>query len=349
MNLETTILFILCFFALAGGAGILQQLIHGFKKTNLSDHYVWGIYVQGCFFLSSLAAGVLIIISAMILLNIEGISKPTEKGSILAFSLLIGSQILLGIDLGKPSRAILMLKSKNFHSPLTWDFYTLGSATVLCLIYYLSVLPQSRSALLTWSLLSLIIAYLCLSVHTMFFLSRAKGGYQSNAFSGLETLLSSLLGGTALLLLSGFQFPLTGLLLILAVLLLGTTAAHKIALLKQNHKGKSELILNLVIVLLLSAEQFAEYLLPAGAAATQTAAGSVLALTAAAASLVLVFIEKFNAVILPQQESILPEPYNQFQNKSPYRPSFKEINVLVGCFAICALIGYGLFYMKAGW
>jgi Ni/Fe-hydrogenase subunit HybB-like protein len=349
MNLETTILFILCFFALAGGAAILQQLIHGFKKTNLSDHYVWGIYIQGCFFLSSLAAGVLIILSVMILLNIKGISRLAETGSIIAFSLFIGSQILLGIDLGKPSRAILMLKSKNFHSPLTWDFYTLGSSTVLCLIYYLGILPQTRGAMLAWSLLSLLIAYLCLSVHTMFFLSRAKGGYQTNAFSGLETLLSSLLGGTALLMLSGIQMRLSGLLLILAVLLLGTTASHNIALLRQNHNSKSVLILNLAIVLLLLVEQSTEKFLQAGSIVTPTAGGSIVALTAAAASLVLVFIEKFNAVILPQRESILPEPYNQFQDKSPYRPSLKEINVLIGCFAICAFIGYGLLYVKAGW
>lgn len=368
MKHEMIILIVLCVLALGGGVAILRQLLQGFRKTNLNDHYVWGIYVQGCFYLSSLAAGILMILSAAILLDVNGAAGLAETGSVIAFSLLLGSQILLGIDLGKPSRAILMIKSKNFHSPLTWDFYTLGLATVLSLVFFLGILPEGRGITLTWALLCLITANLCLAVHTMFFLSRTKGGYQTNAFSGLETLIASLLGGTAFLLLStagvsagGIQTPgevmqtsagvlqtsngsiqesLPGLLLILAVLLLGASASHKIALLKQDHQdNKAVLILNLLIVLLLIIKQFTGNSLPWSDA---------LPLFAAILSLVLVFIEKFHAVILPQQKSMIPEPYSQFQDKRIYRPSAKETQVLIGCFAICAFVGYGMLYIKAG-
>lgn len=367
MKNELMILIILCFLALAGGAAILRQLLQGFRKTNLNDHYVWGIYVQGCFYLSSLAAGILMILSAAILLGVNGAERLAETGSISAFSLLLGSQILLGIDLGKPSRALLMIKSKNFHSPLTWDFYTLGLATVLSLVFFLGILPEARGITLVWALLCLITANLCLAVHTMFFLSRTKGGYQTNAFSGLETLISSLLGGTAFLILTtsasgiqasaggiqtnaggiqtflpapGIQAFLPELLLILAVLLIGASASHKIALLKQNHQdSKAVIILNLLIILLLLAKQLTENFL---------SSSYVLSLLAAVLSLVLVFIEKFNAVILPQQQSMIPEPYSQFQDKYRYRPSPKEIQVLIGCFAICGFVGYGMLYLKAG-
>ncbi|MDF2999940.1 MAG: polysulfide reductase [Bacillota bacterium] len=351
MKNEMMILIILCFLALAGGIAILRQLLQGFRKTNLNDHYVWGIYVQGCFYLSSLATGILMILSAAILLDVNGAERLADVGSVIAFSLLFGSQILLGIDLGKPSRAILMIKSNNFHSPLTWDFYTLGLATVLSLVFFLGVLPDARGITLAWALLCLITANLCLAVHTMFFLSRTKGGYQTNAFSGLETLIASLLGGTAFLILTtsagGLQTPapgihasLPGLLLILAVLLLGASVSHKIALLKQNHQdSKAVLILNLLIILLLLAKQFTENFLPSS---------DVFPLLAAVLSLVLVFIEKFHAVILPQQKSMIPEPYSQFQDKRMYHPSAKETQVLIGCFAICAFVGYGLLYMKAG-
>lgn len=345
MKNELMILIILCFLALAGSAAILRQLLQGFRKTNLNDHYVWGIYVQGCFYLSSLAAGILMILSAAILLGVNGAEHLAETGSIIAFSLLLGSQILLGIDLGKPSRALLMIKSKNFHSPLTWDFYTLGLATVLSLVFFLGILPDARGITLVWALLCLITANLCLAVHTMFFLSRIKGGYQTNAFSGLETLIASLLGGTAFLILttsaSSIQAPfLPELLLILAVLLLGASASHKIALLKQNHQdSKAVIILNLLIILLLLSKQLTESLL---------SLSNALSLLAAVLSLVLVFIEKFNAVILPQQQSMIPEPYSQFQDKYRYRPSPKEIQVLIGCFAICGFVGYGMLYLKAG-
>ncbi len=340
MNIELIILILLCIFSLIGAGSILHQLVKGFRKTNLNDNYVWGIYVQGCFFFSSIAQGILIIIASMTLLNVKGMSLIMEAGSSIAFSLLLVSQILLGVDLGKPSRAILMLGCKNFHSPLTWDFYTLGISTVLSFVYLLGILPSNGVVLGIWALLLLISGYLCLAAHTMFFLSGAKGGYQTNVFMGLETLLYSLLGGSSALILTMMAFgtdinQLAGLQLIIAVLLLTTSAAHKIALLnKEKHAGDYIMrLLNIAIILLL--------------AINHAVTGNKAAVLAAATiAVVLVFVEKYYMVIESQKANIIPEPYSKFQEKSIYRPSFKEWNILFGCIAISALVGYGIIYLK---
>ncbi len=340
MKMEWIILLILLAFAAIGGVSILHQVITGFRKTNLNDHYVWGSYIQGCFFFSSIAEGILIVVASMTLLNVKGMSLIAEAGCGIAFALLLAAQILLGIDLGKPSRALLMLGSKNFHSPLTWDFYTMGLTTVLSFIYLLDVLPSNPTVTGIWSLLLLVGGFLCLAAHSMFFLSRTKGGYQTNTFMGLETLLYSLLGGVSVLILTMILFgmdisQLAGLQMIIAILLLTTAAAHKIALLNQeSHAGKRlMIILNVVIIMLLGINL-----------TVREAKAAVL--LAAIISVTLVFVDKYYWVIDNQKTNTIPEPYSQFQQKGTYRPSFKECNVLIGCLAICAFVGYSIIYLK---
>jgi Ni/Fe-hydrogenase subunit HybB-like protein len=49
MSIQIILLGILAILAIAGIVAILHQLKDGFKKTNLNDQYVWGIYIQGYF------------------------------------------------------------------------------------------------------------------------------------------------------------------------------------------------------------------------------------------------------------------------------------------------------------
>lgn len=218
MSIQIILLGILAILAIAGIVAILHQLKDGFKKTNLNDQYVWGIYIQGCFFLSSISVGILMIIAVLLLLNIQGLEPLIRAGNVIAFSFLLGAQVLLGIDLGKPMRALSMIKSKNFRSPLTLDFYTMGLSTLLSLVFLLRLVPAGSVLSGIWAILILAAGSLCVAAHTMFFLSRIKGGFQSNPFMGLETLLYSLLGGMAVLALLGMIYE-TGLHVVAPVML----------------------------------------------------------------------------------------------------------------------------------
>ena len=333
-------LIILAILALSGIASILHQLKDGFKKTNLSDKYVWGIYIQGCFFLSSMAVGILMIIAAILLLGIQGLDPLLRTGNILAFSFLLGAQALLGLDLGKPMRAVFMIKSKNFRSPLTLDFYSMGLSTVLSLIFLLGALPLGGPLSGIWGILVLAAGSLCIAAHTMFFLSRIKGGFQSNSFLGLESLLYSLLGGAAVLSLvaiaNGTSLNIVApIMLILVVLLITAILSHKIALLTMDkkHDEKVILLLNGLTLILLAVNQlFIE--------------NHYLVLGAAVLALIGLFAEKYHAVIHSQSANMIPEPYSQFLDKKVYRPSFKEWNILVGSFAICILLSYGIAFLN---
>ncbi len=331
-------LIVLGIMALSGIAGILDQLRTGFKKTNLNDHYVWGIYIQGCFFLSSISVGILLSIAGAFLFQLDGLNALIQTGNIVAFSLLLGAQVLLGIDLGRPTRAIYMLGSKNFHSPLTWDFYTLGLCTLLSFLLMLDILPTGTLALGIWSLLIIAAGSLCIFAHTMFFLSKIKGGYQTNSFLGLESLLHSLLGGSSVLSIlgiwSGIENPFPQFMLILSILLMTTIAGHKIAKLTHNkkHDSKIALVFSGITLVLLIGYQMLQI--------------DLMIITASLFALLSIFVEKYDLVILSQRKSIIPEPYSQFQEKKNYQPSFKEWNVLIGGFAVCVLISYSIIYFK---
>lgn len=333
------VLVLLGIMALLGVAAILHQAVTGFKETNLNDKYVWGLYIQGCFYLSSIALGILMTISTMTLLGIQGVDSIMEYGNIAAFSLLIGAQVLLGLDLGKPNRALLMLGSKNFRSPLTLDFYALGASTVLSFAYIFGVIQNNPVILGIWSIFMLIAGNLCISAHTMFFLSRSKGGYQTNAFLGLETLLYSLLGGVSVLATIAIAFEiktvdLSKSMLIIAIFLVLTGIGHQIALLNQEKAHSNKILyLNIFILILLGLNQIAF-------------TNQFIVLTAAILVFVSIFIEKYHTVIHSQSVSIIPEPYSQFQDKQLYTPSIKEWTVLIGGLAVCALISYGIYFLK---
>lgn len=332
-------LVILVIIALWGALGLLNQLIKGFKKTNLNDQYVWGVYIQGCFFFSSVAAGILMILSVMILLEIEGVSELIGAANAIAFSLLLGAQVMLGIDLGKPMRGIFMLTSKNLSSPLTWDFYTLGISTLLSFLYLLEMISNQTIASI-WAIVMLLAANLCIAAHTMFFLSRVKAGYQTNTFLSLQTLLYSIVGGLSVFILLSIHYTanwilFSKILFISIIFLLISVIGHKIALLNTNkaHSEKAVISLNIIILLLLGSNIFAIH-------------AQYVSIIASILALLLVFAEKYLAVGQSQRNNIIPEPYSHFSNTKPYSPALKEWNVFIGSLAICILISYGIIYLK---
>jgi molybdopterin-containing oxidoreductase family membrane subunit len=94
-----------------------KQLKSGLIHTALEDHFTWGLYVQGFFFFSALAGGVLVFMAVATLFEVTSIRPLVEIGSAVALGCLAAAGLLLGSDLGKPCRGFKILTGNNFASP----------------------------------------------------------------------------------------------------------------------------------------------------------------------------------------------------------------------------------------
>ncbi len=99
----------------------LRQLSRGLGVTGLNVPVYWGFYITNfVFFIGISHAGTLI--SAILrLCHAEwrrSITRAAEVITVLVLFFGVGSVIM---DLGRPDRALNVLKHPNFHSPLLWD------------------------------------------------------------------------------------------------------------------------------------------------------------------------------------------------------------------------------------
>ena len=337
------LLILLAILAVIAIVCIFHQLSRGFAKTNLNDQYTWGLYIQGFFFLVSAGAGALMVLSMLTLAQVPMPAGFADFGNALAFTLLIGGMVILGLDLGKPMRIFYMITSKNFKSPLIWDFYTLGLTALLSLLFLFPFLSESGVGSQVWALLMLLAAGMCVTVHAMFFPAHEKGGNQANLFLVFDTFLFSLSGGCALLTLMGaylgLSLPLLSrCLFLLAILLVLSAAGHKIAPLRSGRDGLLTVcnLLKILVVVLLAVWQWA--------APTQG-----LAVAAAALALVLLFLEKYHTVAHAQHEPPIPGVYGSHRPAATYRPAAKEWLIFIGGFSICLLLWAGICLLKGIW
>ncbi len=91
------------------GIMFLRQMKTGLTTTALDDKFTWGLYVQGFFFFSALAGGILIFIAVVMLFEIQALRPLVDIGAAVAFGCLAAAGLLLGSDLGKPFRGMKIL------------------------------------------------------------------------------------------------------------------------------------------------------------------------------------------------------------------------------------------------
>ena len=326
-----------------GSLATFYQIFRGQTRTGLNDKYIWGLNIQGFFTLSTLAVGILTIVSSYILLGFSDPGPTFEMAVALAFGFLIGSQLLLASDLGKPFRAFYILKGRNFVSPLTWDFISLLILTVLSFIYMLGVglYQESEVLMRLWALVTLIFSLLCNVVHVLFFISRVEAGYNSQPFSALKTFACSLWGGAAILvlLISSIRlhqifvyFMLIGSIL---VFITSTGAFISLKLGKKEHNNIKFLSMNLFIIAALAFEIvffkekfYLEHVI------------SVLVLLA-------IFLEKYEFITEFQKKPTIPLPYSKFEKSPSYRPSIIEWGSLLAGTSLSVVIFYGVTIFKS--
>ena len=326
------------------GIMFLRQMKTGLTTTALDDKFTWGLYVQGFFFFSALAGGILIFIAVVMLFEIQALRPLVDIGAAVAFGCLAAAGLLLGSDLGKPFRGMKILSGKNFASPLTWDFYMLSLCGILIVIFLLGLVPGTGAITTIWSVLCLMAALGFVMIHTLFFLSRVGAGFRSQPFLGLDTLAQSLWGGAALITLialsSGIApFNMVRLLLILTVLTLIPLIGAHIAYLSNKRKGfdqKKILALDTLILLILVIIQiFAPQ-------------NNLLLTVASLLILCAVFLEKSHLMRQYQITPTLPLPYSRYEELPKYAPTTNEWFLALGSVGVCVFLSSIIIFLKIG-
>lgn len=320
------------------GLGIMlmiYQLIRGHTVTSLSDRMSWGIYIEAFFFFSAIGAGALIVSAVL------NIYEPKKYYDICrfccAFSVgsLISGGILLGADLGRPSKLFRMVVGFNRHSPLTWDFFMLSLCLVLNLIFLLIAIDNDY-VLMTWSIASLVISMAFIMLHALFFVAKSGSGFQSQPFLALNILLQSLLGGVSLVVFftsmtSGGDTVFAEALLILLALSFAITFGAKVCISGTGATSPALLAVELTMVLSLMAFVLIFYAIASG--------GEMEILLKVAVILVftMIFIDKSHHARSAQRKQNLTTPYNVYESQVTYFPSLIETLITLSGFGICAL------------
>ncbi|MBU2498832.1 MAG: polysulfide reductase NrfD [Proteobacteria bacterium] len=336
------VLIIALLVSMVWGIMFLRQMKTGLTTTALDDKFTWGLYVQGFFYFSALAGGILIFVSVVTLFEVRSLGPLVEIGAAVAFGCLVAAGLLLGSDLGKPFRGMKILSGKNFASPLTWDFYMLSFCAILIILFLLGLVPSEGPLTTLWSLLCLIAALGFVMIHTLFFLSRVGAGFRSQPFLGLDTLAQSLWGGMALINLiapaSGMKpMPMAKLLLVGTVLTLISLMGSQIAYLSNKRKGfDQKKIIGLdtfILVILVLIQVFAPN------------NGFLLGITSLLI-LLAVFMEKSHLMRQYQVKPTLPLPYSRYETASEYAPTANEWILTLGSAGVCVFLSVAIIILR---
>ncbi|HSF15503.1 MAG TPA: NrfD/PsrC family molybdoenzyme membrane anchor subunit [Vicinamibacteria bacterium] len=127
----------------AGIYGWFTQLARGLDVTGLNVPVYWGVYITNfVFFIGISHAGTLI--SAILRLSHaewrRPITRAAEVITVLVLFFGVGCVIL---DLGRPDRALNVLKHPNFRSPLLWDVTSISIYLTASTLYlFLPLIPD---------------------------------------------------------------------------------------------------------------------------------------------------------------------------------------------------------------
>lgn len=342
MSILDFILFGLSIIVFAAGAVfMIHQVFCGLDKTALNDKYVWGMNIQGFYFLSAAGTGILAVTAVAALyfgpdMNQEGIRIPAA----IAFGCLISSQILMAADLGRPFRAWRIVTGKNFLSPLTLDFLVLLLLSVASFVMMFGIFTGIKAIFTIWCWGTLAVCVLGMVVHTLLFIPRVGAGYQSEPFQGCLVMASALWIGSAVMMMAFnghagehfFKVMMIGSTVFVLIAAFGSVLADLLANAKPHNLIFCGLACVTAILLFANGFIFIE--------------SELLQTAAAVLAMVSVYFEKHQTVIHLQLKPVLPEPYSQFERRLFYRPVLSEwLNLISGIAAVVA-VTYGVMIIR---
>ncbi len=128
-----------------GVAVWLWQLSFGLGITGMSRDVSWGFYIAQFTFLVGVAAGGVMVVTPYYLHNYKAFGKITILGEFLAIAALTMCLTFITVDLGQPMRMLNVIFYASPHSMLFWDMIVLNGYLFLNIVIGWNVLEAERN------------------------------------------------------------------------------------------------------------------------------------------------------------------------------------------------------------
>ncbi|SMB98050.1 prokaryotic molybdopterin-containing oxidoreductase family, membrane subunit [Thermanaeromonas toyohensis ToBE] len=143
MRRRNRALILALFLLLASLSAWVYQVRAGLIITHMRNPFSWGLYIATFAFFVGIAAGGLIVSSAVYLFSLEALKPFTRIASLSAFASILAAAVIILPDLGRVDRIYFLLLHPNFRSPLIWDVIVVSSYIVLTFLsVYFQLLPD---------------------------------------------------------------------------------------------------------------------------------------------------------------------------------------------------------------
>lgn len=192
---------VLAIVALAGLYTFSLQYTEGHHITGMSNQVPWGLPIVMVIFMIGASAGSLILSSLGTVFGRREYKVFSRVAVYLATLLLIGAMMLIGLDLGRPERALYLFKYFNLDSIFAINAFLYSTYILICLVY-LWAMFEEKERLVT--ALGILAVFWAVVVHSgtgaIFGFIYARELYHS-ALMPPSFLVAALVSGTALVIL----------------------------------------------------------------------------------------------------------------------------------------------------
>ncbi len=126
-----------------GAYAYIVQVQQGLIVTGLRDQVSWGLYISNFVFWVGVSKGGTMISAIFRLTGAEWRRPITRMAEAITVLALVTGMPMIMADLGRPDRIWNLVRYGRIQSPLIWDFLSVSTYFVACLIYfYLPVIPD---------------------------------------------------------------------------------------------------------------------------------------------------------------------------------------------------------------
>ena len=355
---------LLLVFIVIGLASYSQQLQQGVVITGMSDQVSWGFYIANFTFMLGIASAVILLLIPAYLFGREDVKQVILIGQALAVATVLTAMLLVIVDLGRPDRMWHLLpligKFNLPQSMLAWDVVSLNGFLFLNLLIPFYILfrqyqgkPASHKHILPFIILTIIWAIFMTTVEALLFATNSGRPLWHTPLLGPRLLASAFVTGSALFIIvllflrRFWQYPVKQtvinmlsiiilyslydtLFIVLLELLIDfyneTTHAASLRYLFFGLHGFTgltpwtwtALLLNIISVLLLSFRQLRQNIR--------------ILVIACCLGFIGIWIEKGMGFVV---SGFIPTPIGEIYE---YTPTFAEIMITLGCWAIGVLV-----------
>jgi len=351
-------------FIVIGLAFYSQQLQQGVIITGMSDQVSWGFYIANFTFMLGIASSVILLLIPAYLFGREDVKQVVLIGQAMAVAAVLTAMLLVIVDLGRPDRMLHLLpfigKFNLPQSMLAWDVVSLNGFLCLNLLIPFYILyrryqgkPASIKHVLPFIILTIFWAIFMTTVEALLFATNSGRPLWHTPLLGPRLLASAFVIGPALLIIvllflrRFWQYPVkqtvidmlsiimlcalyVTLFIVLLELLIDfyneTTHAASLRYLYFGLHGYAgltpwiwtALLLNIIAVLLLSFRQLRQ--------------NTRILIIACCLSFIGIWIKKGMSFVVG---GFIPTPIGEIYE---YTPTFAEIMITLGCWAIGILV-----------